>query len=90
MSNTPAFSFTDIDGRRWKVRMRGRLQHVRSGKQLFEMKQRHADEQRALGREALAKVIEAATIIRWASGNVASTALLIWSTRLDERGREIR
>ena len=62
-----AITFTDTDGSKWKVWMRGWLQHqVRNATELKAHKQKAADERRAAGHEGHAETIERQTVVRWA------------------------
>lgn len=61
-----AFCFTDMDGIRWKVWVRGWYTHIITGaRTLKAFKQKAANERRELGYENHALAIEKQTIMRW-------------------------
>lgn len=81
----------DEQGRRWKVWLRAALQDkYRTGKQIMDAKQRHADTERAKGNIAMAESIERHSVHEWMSGSVGQCAMLWRKVRVDDRGREIR
>jgi hypothetical protein len=81
----------DEQGRRWKVWLRAALQgKYRTGKQILDAKQRHADQERARGNGAVADSIERHSIHDWMSGQVFQTAMLTRKVRVDDKGREVR
>ena len=67
----------DEQGRKWQVLARGCLRD-KTGKELFEMQQRAADEQREKGRGSWARAIESKSWIDW----IHDSGIITWKKRI--------